>query len=86
MMKRWLSALLLLGVTVPAFAQTASPPNLPSATPKEVQLRIQLGEAMWELGMTQASLAAITKERDDLKAGKSVPQPLGKSPPNPPSP
>jgi hypothetical protein len=56
--------LLLLAAPLPVAAQ----PALPVATPKEIQLRTQLGEALWELAITQAALAAAAKERDELKA------------------
>jgi hypothetical protein len=66
-MRGRLPSLFLLLIAAPAMAQQP-PPQLPPATPREIQLRTQLGEALWELGVTQAQLAAMTKERDVLKA------------------
>jgi hypothetical protein len=71
-MKYLMSFLTGLMMMTPVAAQ--QPPTLPPPTPKEMELRIQLGAVLWELGMTQIALAAMIKERDELKAAAALAQ------------
>jgi hypothetical protein len=64
--------LALLSLLVVATAYAQQPPTLPPATQREMQLRIQLGEAMWELGMTQGALASANAAGAAAEAQKAT--------------